>query len=57
MFKIFLLLFFLIVFTKDLLADQYDKRLDYLFDRLFIAEEQKEIRKLTKSVTIAVDTV
>ena len=50
MFKIFLLLFFLIVFTKDLLADQYDKRLDYLFDRLFIAEEQKEIRKLTNQI-------
>lgn len=50
MLKIFLLLFFLIVFTKDLLADQYDKRLDYLFDRLFIAEEQKEIRKLTNQI-------
>ena len=42
---IFILIFILTVSLK-IYADQNDQRLDYLFDKLIVTEDQLEIEKL-----------
>ena len=44
------LLFFLIFLSNHSIADQNDKRLNYLFDKLFVTEDQSEIEKLTNQI-------
>ena len=46
---IFTLLLFLII-SSSLYADQNDKRLNYLFDKLVVAKEEKEINKITNQI-------
>ena len=48
--KFFLYLFFFTFITAQLLADQNDKRLNILFDKLIVTENQQEIRKLTNQI-------
>ena len=48
--KFFLYLFFFTFITAQLFADQNDKRLNILFDKLIVTENQQEIRKLTNQI-------
>jgi len=50
MFKFFIFLSFLTILPIELYADQNDKRLNYLFDKLTITEDQQEINKLINKI-------
>ena len=50
MFKIIFTFLFFFTIPLSLYADQHDKRLNYLFDKLVIAEEEKEINKITNQI-------
>ena len=50
MLKKFLFIIFLLFITINSYADQNDKRLNYLFDKLIFTEDQQEIEKLTKQI-------
>ena len=46
MFKIIFTFLFFFTISLSLYADQNDNRLNYLFDKLAVAEEEKEINKI-----------
>ena len=46
MFKIIFTFLFFFTIPLSLYADQNDNRLNYLFDKLAVAEEEKEINKI-----------
>jgi len=50
MFKIIFTSLFFFTIPLSLYADQNDKRLNYLFDKLAIAEEEKDINKITNQI-------
>ena len=50
MFKVFFSIFLLSILSSNLFADQNDKRLNYLFDKLIITENQQEISELTNQI-------
>ena len=50
MFKFILTTLFLLTISPSLYADQNDKRLNYLIDKLAVAEEEKEINKITNQI-------
>ena len=50
MFKFTLTILFLLTISSSLYADQKDKRLNYLFDKLVVAKEEKEINKITNQI-------
>ena len=50
MFKFILTILFLLTISSSLYADQNDKRLNYLFDKLVVAKEEKEINKITNQI-------
>ena len=50
MFKFIFTFLFFFTISLSLYADQNDKRLNYLFDKLAIAEEEKEINKITNQI-------
>jgi len=50
MFKIIFTFLFFFTIPLSLYADQNDKRLNYLFDKLVIAEGEKEINKITNQI-------
>ena len=50
MYKIIPTLLFFLTISSFLYADQNDKRLNYLFDKLVVAEEEKEINKITNQI-------
>ena len=50
--KFFLYLCFFTFITAQLFADQNDKRLNILFDKLIVTENQQEIKKLTNQIDI-----
>ena len=50
MYKLIITFIFFIIIPTQLFADQNDKRLNYLFDKLVIAKEEKEIHKLTNQI-------
>jgi tetratricopeptide (TPR) repeat protein len=50
MFRHIILFLFLIFLSSQSLADQNDKRLNHLFDKLIVTEDQLEIEKLTQQI-------
>ena len=50
MFKFIFTFLFFFTISLSLYADQNDKRLNYLFDKLAVAEEEKEINKITNQI-------
>ena len=50
MYKIIFTLLLFLTISSSLYADQNDKRLNYLFDKLVVAEEEKEINKITNQI-------
>ena len=50
MYKLIITFIFFIIIPIQLFADQNDKRLNYLFDKLVIAKEEQEIHKLTNQI-------
>ncbi|MBD1147482.1 tetratricopeptide repeat protein [Pelagibacterales bacterium SAG-MED31] len=50
MYKIIFTYLFFLTISSFLYADQNDKRLNYLFDKLVVAEEEKEINKITNQI-------
>ena len=50
MFKFILTILFLLTISSSLYADQNDKRLNYLFDKLVVAKEEKEINQITNQI-------
>ena len=50
MFRYLTLFFFLFFLSPQLIADQNDKRLNPLFEKLFVTEDQLEIEKLTQQI-------
>ena len=50
MYKIIPTLLLFLTISSFLYADQNDKRLNYLFDKLLVAEEEKEINKITNQI-------
>ena len=50
MFRFLILLAYLALSPIQLFADQYDKRLNRLFDKLIVTEDQLEIEKLTQQI-------
>ncbi len=50
MFKVLVTAIFFIILPLQLLADQNDKRLNYLFEKLIIAENDNEINKITNQI-------
>ena len=50
MFQGFFSIFLLSILSSNLFADQNDKRLNYLFDKLIITENQQEISELTNQI-------
>ena len=50
MYKLIITFIFFIITPIQLFADQNDKRLNYLFDKLVIAKEEQEIHKLTNQI-------
>ncbi len=48
--RLVIFLIVIIIFPFQLSADQNDKRLNYLFDKLFVTENQQEIEKLTNKI-------
>ena len=50
MYKLIIPFIFFIITPIQLFADQNDKRLNYLFDKLVIAKEEQEINKLTNQI-------
>ena len=57
MYKLIITFIFFIITPIQLFADQNDKRLNYLFDKLVIAKEEQEINKLTnqKGIPVLID--
>ena len=47
MYKLIGVVLFLCICTFQLLADQSDKRLNYLFNKLVVAENEQEINKVS----------
>ena len=50
MHKLIGVIFFVCLSTFQLLADQNDKRLNYLFNKLVVAENEQEINKITNQI-------
>ena len=50
MYKIFIYIFLFTVISVKSFADQNDKRLNYLFNKLIITENQQEIIKVTNQI-------
>ena len=50
MFKVLVTAIFFFILPLQLLADQNDKRLNYLFEKLIIAENDNEINKITNQI-------
>ena len=50
MYKLIGVIFFVCLSTFQLLADQNDKRLNYLFNKLVVAENEQEINKITNQI-------
>ena len=50
MFRVLVTAIFFIILPLQLLADQNDKRLNYLFEKLIIAENDNEINKITNQI-------
>ena len=50
MFRHIILFLFLIFLSSQPFADQNDKRLNHLFDKLIVTEDQLEIEKLTQQI-------
>ena len=50
MFRQIILLLFFIFLSSQSFADQNDKRLNRLFDKLIVTEDQLEIEKLTQQI-------
>ena len=50
MYKIIPILLLFLTISSFLYADQNDKRLNNLFDKLVVAEEEKEINKITNQI-------
>ena len=50
MYKLIGVVLFLCISTFQLLADQSDKRLNYLFNKLVVAENEQEINKITNQI-------
>ena len=50
MYKLIGVVFFICLSTFQLLADQNDKRLNYLFNKLVVAENEQEINKITNQI-------
>ena len=50
MYKIFIYIFLFTVISVKSFADQSDKRLNYLFNKLIITENQQEIIKVTNQI-------
>ena len=50
MYKIIITFVFFIIIPFQVLADQNDKRLNYLFDKLVIEEDEQVINKITNQI-------
>ena len=50
MYKICIYIFLFIIISAKSFADQNDKRLNYLFNKLIITENQQEINKVTNQI-------
>ncbi len=50
MFRNIIILLFIIFLSAQSFADQNDKRLNRLFDKLIVTEDQLEIEKLTQQI-------
>ena len=50
MYKIIITFVFFITIPFQVLADQNDKRLNYLFDKLVIEEDEQAINKITNQI-------
>ena len=50
MYKIIITFVFFIIIPFQVLADQNDKRLNYLFDKLIVEEDEQVINKITNQI-------